>query len=270
MKPAFSPKKPLYPMSWQALPVGNDMKQHVETSLEVCSRRFFGYHLVKLGCLSGQIELPECAIKHVVNVVSKQCADEPQQKGASQVIADAHELPFSENSVDAFLLAHELDFSRDPHQILREVDRILIPNGHVVIVGFNPFSLAGIFRYLPFKSNKILREARFFSSMRINDWLHLLGFETIEQHQLVFSSLLFKRKTRIFSSVERLCRKYLPIFSSIYVIVAKKRVIPLSLVKPKWKPSPKFSTVGASARTSMQNKTSTFSKKVCRDPKYSR
>ncbi|GAA6185892.1 methyltransferase domain-containing protein [Aliiglaciecola sp. NS0011-25] len=228
------------------------MKEHVETSLEACSRRFFGYHLVKVGCLSSQIDLSECAIKHIVNVVNRKCVEQHQPIKGNQVIADSHELPFSENSVDAFLLAHELDFSRDPHQILREIDRTLIPNGHVVIVGFNPFSLAGILRYLPFKSNKILREARFFSSMRINDWLHLLGFETIEQHQLVFSSLMFKRKSRLFSGIESFCRKYLPIFSSIYVIVAKKRVIPLSLIKPKWKPSPKFSTVGASVRTSMQ------------------
>ncbi|WP_460314853.1 methyltransferase domain-containing protein [Aliiglaciecola aliphaticivorans] len=252
MKPALISKKPIYPTSWQALPVGDDMKQHVQTNLEACSRRFFGYHMVRLGCLSSQIDLPECAIKHIVNVVDAKCLEQHQSLHGVNVIAQTHELPFSENSVDAYLLAHELDFSKDPHQILREVDRTLIPNGYVVIVGFNPFSLAGTFRYLPLKSNKVLREARFFSSMRINDWLHLLGFEIIEQDQLVFSSLLFKRKSRIFSRIETFCRQYLPIFSSIYVIVAKKRVVPLSLIKPKWKPSPKFSAVGASVRTSMQ------------------
>lgn len=253
MKPALTTKKPIYPKAWNELPVGNELKSQVESSLHDSCRSFFGYHLVRIGCLSREVNLANCTINHRIDVVNEHCVREQAEHTPSQVIADSHELPFSEGGIDAVILAHELDFSRDPHQILREVDRVLIPNGHVVIVGFNPFSLAGIFRFLPFSTNKIVREARFFSRFRIKDWLNLLGFEIIEQHQLAFSSLLFKKKYRIFSGLERLCRKYLPIFASVYVVVAKKRVVPLSLIKPKWKPSPKFSPV----RASMRNRTET-------------
>lgn len=250
MKPALIKNKPRHPRSWNELPVGSHLKQSLEDILAVSSRRFFGYHLVKVGNLSHQIAMQECSIKHTATLVADASEIEPipEQTNESFVVGDAHKLPFMESSIDAFLLAHELDFSKDPHQILREVDRSLIPNGHIVIVGFNPFSLAGLFRYLPLKSNRLLRDARFFSSMRINDWLQLLGFETIEQHQLVFSSLLINRQFRVLTRLEALCRKYLPIFSSVYVIVAKKRVVPLSLIKPKWKLSPKFSQVGASMK----------------------
>lgn len=250
MKPALIKNKPLHPVSWEELPVGNHLKQSLETILATTSRRFFGYHLVKIGNLSHQVEMSECSIKHTATLISDPSEADTiaSQTTDSLIIGSSHKLPFLEHSVDAFLLAHELDFSKDPHQILREVDRSLIPNGHVVIVGFNPFSLAGLFRYLPFKSNRLLRDARFFSSMRINDWLQLLGFETIEQHQLVFSSLLINRQNPVLTRLEALCRRYLPIFSSVYVIVAKKRVVPLSLIKPKWKLSPKFSQVGASMK----------------------
>lgn len=253
MKSALTAKKPLYPAAWNELPVGDELKSQVEASLEDSCRSFFGYHLIKVGCLSREIELPGCTINHRIDVVNKQCAQKQSTNKISQVIADSHELPFTEGSIDAAILAHEMDFSRDPHQILREIDRVLIPNGHVVIVGFNPFSLAGIFRFLPFTSNKIVREARFFSRFRIKDWLHLLGFEVIDQQQLAFSSLLFKKKYRVFSGIEKLCRKYLPIFASVYVVVAKKRVVPMSLIKPKWKPAPKFAPVRASMRNSLEN-----------------
>ncbi|GAA0858065.1 class I SAM-dependent methyltransferase [Aliiglaciecola litoralis] len=253
MKPALTSKKPLYPASWDELPVGQGVRQLLQDCVLESSRRFFGYHLVKVGCLSGEITLPTCTIKHIINVVNSKCISEAPSSTDSLLVADAHKLPFLENSVDAYLLAHELDFSRDPHQILREVDRTLIANGHVIIVGFNPFSPAGLFRLLPLKSNKLMRDARFFTSVRIKDWLHLLGFEIIEQKQLLFSSVLLNRKHKIFSKLERLFCRYLPIFSSVYVIVAKKRVIPLSLIKPKWKASPKFSPVSASMRSSMRN-----------------
>ena len=87
--------------------------------------------------------------------------------------------------VDAFCLAHELDFAKDPHQILREVDRTIMPNGYVVITGFNPFSLCGLFKYLPINKGSVLHDARFFSCARVKDWLQLLGFEIVDVKSLI-------------------------------------------------------------------------------------
>jgi ubiquinone/menaquinone biosynthesis C-methylase UbiE len=153
-----------------------------------------------------------------------------------------------ENSIDAFLLAHELDFAKDPHQILREVDRTIMPNGYLVITGFNPLSLCGLFKYLPIKQGSILHEARFFSCARVKDWLQLLGFEIVDVKHLLFNELFLQRKLRSSSKWNQWCYRYLPLLTTMYVIVARKREIPLSIIKPKWKAKTKFSTVGASFR----------------------
>ena len=241
MKPALLTRKPRYPRKWEELPAGLDLKQIVEHALIETSRQMFGYHLLKLGDLSCQTQLPHCPIKHLVNLSDS-------AKEYTNLVAHSHELPFSENSIDAVLLTHELDFAQDPHQILREIDRVIIPNGNLVIVGFSPLSFAWLLKYLPINPRQILHDARFFSSMRIKDWLHLLGFEVTDMQHLVFSELFFERKIRYDSRWQVWCQKYLPIFSSLYIIQAKKRVLPLSLIKPQWKPKPNFSTVSASMR----------------------
>ncbi|MFT4938823.1 MAG: SAM-dependent methyltransferase [Paraglaciecola sp.] len=247
MKPAFLNTKPRYPKSWQDIPLGTEIKVEIEQQLAEISRQFFGYHLVNIGNLSSEIALSQCPIKHLVNIT-------PQINEHSSLCSLSRELPLSENSVDAILIANELDFAQDPHQILREVDRVIIPNGHVVIVGFNPYSLAGVLKYLPIKQQNILHDARFFSAPRIKDWLGLLSFEVIEQKQIIFSELFFNRKFNSQSRGYLWAEKYIPLLSSMYIVVAKKRVIPLSPIKPKWKAKTNFSPVGASMRTHSANR----------------
>ncbi len=246
MKPAFLHTKPRYPKSWQDIPLGAEIKVEIEHQLADISRQFFGYHLVNLGNLSSEIALSQCPIKHLVNIT-------PQINEHSSLCSLSRELPLSENSVDAILIAHELDFAQDPHQILREVDRAIIPNGHVVIIGFNPYSLAGMLKYLPINRQNILHDARFFSAPRIKDWLGLLSFEVIQQKQIVFSELFFNRKFKPHGQSYLWAEKYLSLLSSMYIIVAKKRVVPLSMVKPKWKAKTNFAPVGASMRTNSAN-----------------
>ncbi|MGS2721272.1 class I SAM-dependent methyltransferase [Paraglaciecola aestuariivivens] len=244
MKTALIKTQPAKPENWQSLPLGHELKRLLESSLAETSRKIFGYHLVRLGYLSSQINLPECPIKHQVNVTAK-------VQNFTNMQAMASSLPISENSVDAFLLANELDFSQDPHQVLREVDRTIMPNGYLIISGFNPFSLCGLFKYLPFNQASLLHQARFFSCARIKDWLQLLGFEITEVQHLLFNELFLQRKLSRPTKWNTWCQRNLAGFSSIYVIVARKREIPLSVIKPKWQTKTKFSTVGASVRTGL-------------------
>ena len=48
-------------------------------------------------------------------------------------------LALAEDSIDVVVLHHVLEFSSDPHQVLREVKRVLIPNGKLFVIGINPF-----------------------------------------------------------------------------------------------------------------------------------
>ena len=244
MRAALIKKHPTKPELWQDLPLGDELKSLIESEIAEVSRKMFGYHLVRLGHLSSQIELASCPIKHQVNITSN-------TQAYSNLVAIPDDLPVCENSIDAFLLAHELDFARDPHQILREVNRTIMPNGYLVITGFNPLSLCGLFKYLPFNKDNILHQARFFSSARVKDWLQLLGFEIMDVKHLLFNELFLQRKLCASSKWSNWCHQYLSFLSTMYVIVARKREIPLTMIKPKWQAKTKFSTVGASVRSSV-------------------
>lgn len=242
MKPALIEKSPIYPRSWQELPMGESMRNIIEKTLAESSRQFFGYHLLRLGNLSSAIELNDCQIKHRINLTRSANSN-------TSVVCKSSSLPIAENSIDAFLLIHELDFAKDPHQILREVVRTIIPNGHLVLVGFNPWSLCGLFKYLPFKRHNPLHKARFFSLTRTKDWLQLLGFEITSVRRSVFSELFFNRRLVPESSWINWCEKYFGWLCAVYIIQARKRDIPLSLIKPKWTAKPKFAAVGATWKT---------------------
>ncbi len=239
MKPALIADKPRYPISWHELPMGPYMRELLEAYLSPISRQFFGYHLVKLGSLSGELALPDCPIKHQVTQTLIHLP-------STSYLGKASELPLQDNSVDTFVLANELDFSRDPHQVLREVNRCIMPDGHLIISGFNPFSLAGIAHLLPIRRESFLHNARFFSCARVKDWLQLLGFEVVETRHMLWSSLLFAANRPKDNRLRRWAEQYLAWNGAIYVLVARKREVPLSPVRPNWRTKPKFTPLGAS------------------------
>lgn len=241
MKPALRSRPLKYPNSWQALHLGDELKKIAEEKLAPVSRQMFGYHMVKLGNLSSQLSLSDCPIKHRMNVATN---------GSSHagLIANSDQLPFADRSVDAFVLAHELDFTQDPHQILREVDRCMVPDGHIAVLGFNPVSLPGCLKWTPIKNSNVLHDARFFSVHRVKDWLSLLGYQIVEEQFYIHSTLFFESRIDLQSRWSRFASKYLPFMASVYLIVGKKREFPLSLIKPPWKLKTGFAPVGASMR----------------------
>ncbi|KHT56161.1 SAM-dependent methyltransferase [Alteromonas macleodii] len=283
MRSAFKAKPPRYPTNWNDFPAGEHIRHAVNAVCCDYAERIFGYHFAKLGSLSADINLDTSPIRHHINHVpfSDLASEQPHHNKAKEgfpnhnasgislgsdkrepkisrentVVGQSHCLPFAENSIDGFLLANELDFAQDPHEILREVDRVITQNGYVIISGFNPLSLAGIAKFLPVKRGNILHDARFFTSYRIKDWLQLLGFEIVEQRQVMFSTLFFQQKWKGAVKLQDYLASYLPWCSAVYVILAKKRVIPMTAIKPKRNLKPRFSAVGASVRTSTMNRT---------------
>lgn len=240
MREARISSRPNYPEHWQALSQGNNVRVELELALSPIMERIFGYYLVKLGNLSSEMQVASSPIKQQFNL--SQTLIE-----SSHVQSKSSRLPLKNNCVDAFLLVAELDFAQDPHQIIREINRAITSNGHVVIAGFNPFSLAGIMKYLPINRKNMLHDGRFFTAARIKDWLQLLDFEIIQQEQVVYSGLFMRTRLNQSSTVQKWCKRYLPWFSSMYVIVARKREVPLSPIKPRWKLQPKFSSSAAGA-----------------------
>ena len=133
MKPALAYRQPHSPYSWQSLPNGDIIRQEIDRALLSWWPKFFGYHLLKIGALSGELDTSHCAIKHQVTL--------SEHKSVADIVAEIDDLPILEHSVDVCVLSHVLEFSLDPHHVIREANRVLIPNGYMVVTGFNPFSL---------------------------------------------------------------------------------------------------------------------------------
>jgi len=249
MKPALAFRQPHYPSSWQKLPNGELIKKAIEQELSPWWPKFFGYHVVKLGALSSEIEIVDCTIKHQVNISSK--------SDLSDVVGDVDDLPLQEHSVDVCLLSHALEFSLDPHHVIREANRVLIPNGYLVITGFNPLSLVGLNRLLPYRRGKTPWNEHFFSPMRVKDWLHLMGFEILADQRCLHSNLTGEvNLDSLQSKWHNFAKNYLPALGSVYVIVAKKRVLPLTPIKPKWQIRPEFQPVKVTSLRSNKSKVS--------------
>ena len=243
MKPALAFRQPDFPCSWQALPCGNEIKAEIDRQLAPWWPKFFGYHLAKIGCLSGQLISDTSSIKHQFTIA--------QTAEQGDIVAEIDDLPLLEHSVDVCVLSHVLEFSLDPHHVIREANRILIPNGYIVITGFNPLSLAGINKLIPYRRKQTPWQERFFSPMRIKDWLHLMGFEVLADQRCLHSSLASSKHAAFVGRYwQKFANKYLPSLGSIYIIIAKKRVLPLTPIKPKWRLKPSFSPVNVSTSMS--------------------
>lgn len=95
--------------------------------------------------------------------------------GSADLCASPQVLPLCSGSVDVVILVHQLEFNARPHQVIREAARVLAPEGHLLVLGFNPYSLWGIRRYLTLGSGQPPWSGRYLSAHRIQDWMQLLG-----------------------------------------------------------------------------------------------
>ncbi|WP_017348027.1 class I SAM-dependent methyltransferase [Pantoea sp. A4] len=217
MKSAKTCQKLTAPVSWRDMPWGNYFSAALTQNLQPYLGKLYGFHMLKLGSLSAEINTENCAISHQVNV-----GPEGEEM---QVIARLDQLPFESRSVDACLLVHTLAWSQDPHRVLREVDRVLIDDGWMVISGFNPFSLLGISKLVPWVGRKAPWSGRMFSQMRLLDWLSLLNYEVV--YRTRFQVLPWHREGG------KLISAHLPALGCLNIVLARKRTLPLTPGKAK-------------------------------------
>jgi SAM-dependent methyltransferase len=152
------------------------------------------------------------------------------------VAADPRHLPLASQSVDLVVLPHVLEFNHEPHQILREAERVLMPEGQIVIAGFNPLSLWGLKRWLGRKRGDHPWCGEFIGPLRLRDWLKLLGFELnggrFGRYAPPFSQTKWLQR---FAFMEQAGDRWWPICGGVYVVRAVKRVRGMHLVAPQWK-----------------------------------
>jgi len=150
-------------------------------------------------------------------------------------------LPFPQNSLDLVVLPHALELARDPHQTLREVERVLVPEGRVVIAGFNPTSLWGLRqragrmkRGLGLGRDKSLylpRAGEFIGYWRLRDWLRLLGFEVeIGRFGCYRPPFESERWLQRCAWMDPVGDRWWPVLGAVYFLVAVKRVRGMRLI----------------------------------------
>jgi ubiquinone/menaquinone biosynthesis C-methylase UbiE len=187
----------------------------------------FGYRLLQLGDLGADMQyLDACPVRQ--KVLLTQCRD---SSADCVIVGEPQQLPIASDCVDAVVLAHTLDFSMEPHRVLREVERVLIAEGRVIVVGFNPFSLWGLWRLFGRWRGGAPWNGQFLSYPRLNDWLTLMGFD-IERTDV----MEFRPPTRRggFDSIERLGRRFWPMLAGVYVVRAVKRVSRVTPLRQRW------------------------------------
>jgi SAM-dependent methyltransferase len=147
-------------------------------------------------------------------------------------------LAIASDSVDAVLLPHTLEYEPEPHEILREVGRILSGEGHLIVFGFRPFSSWGL-RHLFAKDGFPPGTERLIGEGRLRDWLKLLGFELLDARRYLFTLPWGTRTPSSQSFFERAGGHLWPLFAGGYVIKARKRVYTLTPIRPRWRLRPK-------------------------------
>lgn len=165
------------------------------------------------------------------------------------LIADAAALPFPEASLDLVVLPHTLEFSADPHHVLREVERVLVPEGRVVISGFNPASLWGLrqargrlcarvgLKAFGASSLYLPESGDFIGPWRLRDWLRLLSFEVeSDRFGCYRPAMRTDAWLQRYAWLDRAGARWWPIFGAVYFVVAVKRVRGMRLLGPAWKP----------------------------------
>jgi SAM-dependent methyltransferase len=213
--------------AWQALQPGARIVTHEREVLAEMVQDLFGYQLLQLGELGPDLEhLSGCAVRYKTLV-----GHSPLDDGRSMIVGEPRHLPVASDNVDVAVLPHTLDFSSDPHQVLREVERILIPEGRVVIVGFNPFSLWGLWRLFGRWRGAVPWCANFLSYPRLSDWLTLLGFDVERMDVIEFRP---PTKSAGLDSIERIGRQVWPMLAGIYVVRAVKRVSRVTPLQQRW------------------------------------
>lgn len=217
---------------WWHSPLGEMLIQHEQDILTSLNHPLVGYFYVQLGGHYSLFPPSNRAIK--TSIVGP----------TGDLNASAESLPFKSHSIDNLLLLHVLEYAHDPHQVLRETERVLGADGRVILCSFNPWSLWGLRRLFSWQDNAPWH-GHFFTQIRIRDWLALLNFEVVEHHKVMFrppfSRMSWLNRCRF---LERWGKRLWPCFGGVTIVVACKRTIPLNPLKQRWRQPNLFPSAG--------------------------
>lgn len=226
----------IYKNAWYAHGAGVRFAQAEQQELSDLLPELYGYHLVQLGNSRLSTYTKSSLISHRVIVDPDLDETHQHDKAYDKVKADLHNLPFRSDSVDVAVLLHTLEQATHPHEVLREVERVLISEGYVVITGINPISLWGLWLSWKKLFGKISGRGHLISLRRLRDWLKLLNFQVTGGRLFYYRPPIFNyRILRKLEFLERWGKRCWPFLGGGYTLVAVKRRVPMTPLKAKWK-----------------------------------
>ena len=214
---------------WYFAPLGKSLAYIEQQALDRILPDLFGYQLLQVGSVASN---PLTASRILHKVVMGAAVQFP-----GNLIGDPEHMPVQPDSIDAVILHHALDVAHEPHQVLREAELALVPEGHIIVIGFNPRSFWGIRKLFSWKNREAPWNCHFLSAPRVRDWLTLLGCKVIDTqyHFYRFPVNHNGTLTRL-GFMERWGRRLWPFLGGVYIIVARKQVSTMTPIKPRWRP----------------------------------
>lgn len=189
-----------------------------------------GFELLQIGCWGDPARLCEAARTQHRSCIA------PDATGPGAIRAHFDALPIATNSVEAVLLPHTLEHAPRPHELLREVDRVLVGEGNLVICAFNPWGAWGVRHHFASSGRFPPHAARLMSEHRTRDWLGLLGFEIVSARRYLFAPPWAQRMFRL--GEDSWLERRGPIIASplagAYLLKARKRVRSVTPIRPAW------------------------------------
>ncbi len=216
---------------WLDSPLGLLLIDSEQTVIDEQIHNLFGYHLLQLS-VSKRLDLTGASRVSHRFALYPQETDHPLVAGR----ADFNHLPLPANSIDVVLLHHILDYSQSPHHILREASSVLISQGHIIVVGFNPRSFFGLWRaFIRFFSRAPQWRHQSLRLGRVLDWLAVLDFEPVAVKQGFYRPPYSKPGAiRYLQWLDRWGEKLNLPWGGFYVIVARKDSFAITPQKPQW------------------------------------
>lgn len=236
MDKAGSEKSIIALEGWLQTPAGVYLRAWEQQTLDHLTADIFGFNAVQIGMPQlDTLAANRMPYKYLADRKIRTLAEAPRR--AVALTCDPVELPFATQSMDLVVLPHVLEFSPDPHQVLREVERVLIPEGQVIICGFNPTSLWGARQVLRRVGGTgfLPRTEELISMPRLKDWLKLLNMTASHSHFGCYAPACRTQKwLERYTFMDNAGPRWWPYLGGVYIVQAIKRVKGMHLIGPAW------------------------------------
>jgi SAM-dependent methyltransferase len=216
--------------TWYAGPRGQYLLEQEEALTSQLLDAVFGYHQLQIGVTRNQ---PLALDSHLGHKIYANLAE----GGRVGLVSGPDCLPFADDSIDVVVLHHALEFAAKPHALLREAHRVLAPQGHIIVLGFNPASLFGaITRVAGWFPGRLWSDSHHIGTRRLKDWLNLLGTEVQSvRHCFATPPAGGERLFRLLSRTDSLAMRYQLPLGGVYAVFAQKKVTTLTPTRIRWR-----------------------------------